>query len=237
MRLRRIFGALLPVALLLALLAPGAGATAFPLARSGSWQQMEFRCEADTSQAYEWRVEILSPGGDWYAVPPGVSGVLTQELPAEGVLALVIKTPGRYRVSLVLDGAQSEAYEVQLLDDSLLQVALASARALVSNPNSRYDAGYVVRLKQAIAAAEALYTQPAGVTRETMDTKTADLRALADSPVFARSNSALVNRLAPGWWKFVDAVTAPFRSLQDFPTWGSFFTLLAEGLRAMVNPQ
>jgi hypothetical protein len=70
-----------------------------------------------------------------------------------------------------------------------------------------------------------------------MDAKTAGLRALAGSPVLARSSSALLNRLAPGWWKFVDAVTAPFHWLQDFPTWGSFFTLLAEGLRAMVNPQ
>jgi len=237
MRLRRILGTLLPVALLLALLAPGAGAAAFPLARSGSWQQVEFRCEADTSQTYEWRVEILSPGGDWYPVPPGVPGILTQDLPEEGVLALVIKTPGTFRVRLVLGGAESEVYEAQLLDDTALQTALTSARALAANPNGRYDAGYIARLKQAIAAAEAIYTQPAGVTREGMDVRTADLRALAGSPVFARSNSGLVNRLAPGWWKFVDAVTAPFRSLQDFPTWGSFFTLLADGLRAMVNPQ
>ena len=237
MRLKRILGTLLPVVLLLALLAPGAGAAGFPLARSGSWQQVEFRCQADTSQEYEWCVEILSPGGEWYAVPQGVPGVLTQELPAEGVLALVIKTPGLFRVSLVLGGTVSEVYEAQLLDDSTLQSALVSARALAANPNSRYDAGYIVRLKQAIAAAEALYTQPAGVTRDTMDAKAATLQALADSPVYERSSSALVNRLAPGWWKFVDAVTAPFRWLQDFPTWGSFFTLLAEGLRAMVNPQ
>ena len=237
MRLRHIFATLLLAALLLALLAPGAGAAGFSLARSGSWQQVEFRCQADTSQEYEWRVEILSPGGDWYPVPPDVPGVLTQELPAEGVLALVIKSPGLFRVSLVLGGAQSEVYQVQLLDDNALQAALASARVLAANPNNRYDAGYVARLKQAIAAAEALYTQPAGVTREAMETKTADLCALAGSPVLARSNSTLVNRLAPGWWKFVDAVTAPFRWLQQFPTWGSFFTLLAEGLRAMVNPQ
>ena len=237
MRLKRILGMLLPVALLLALLAPGAGATAFPLARSGSWQQVEFRCQADTSQAYEWRVEILSPGGDWYAVPPGVPGVLTQELPAQGVLALVIKTPGHFRVSLALGRALSEVYEVQLLDDSALQAALVSARALAANPNNRYDSLYILRLKQAIAAAEAPYAHPEGVTREAMDAKTAALQALVDNPVLERSNSALVNRLAPGWWKFVDAVTAPFRWLQDFPTWGSFFTLLAEGLRAMVTPQ
>ncbi|MCL1951278.1 MAG: hypothetical protein FWF60_00475 [Oscillospiraceae bacterium] len=237
MRTRHIFVALLLAALLLALLAPGVGAAGFPLERSGSWQQMEFRCQADTSQDYEWHVQERSPDGDWGDVAPGATGVLTQELPAEGVLALVLKAQGRFRVSLVLGGAESEVYEVQLLDDSALQTALASARLLAANPNNRYDAAYIARLKQAIAAAEALYTQPAGVTREAMDAKTAGLRALAGSPVFARGSSALLNRLAPRWWKFVDAVTAPFRWLQDFPTWGSFFTLLAEGLRSMVNPQ
>jgi len=237
MRIRRTLGALLLAALMLALLAPGAGAAGFPLARSGSWQQMEFRCLTEPSQEYEWRLQILSPGGDWYAVPQGVPGVFAQELPAQGALALVIKNPGRYRVSLVLDGVESEAYEAQVLDDTALQAALTSGRALAANSNSRYDAGYVAQMKQAIAAAEALYTQPVGITREVMDAKTAGLQALAGNPVLARSNFALFNRLAPGWWKFVDTVTAPFRWLRDYPTWGSFFTLLAEGLRAMVNPQ
>ena len=238
MRIGRIFGALLAAALLLVLLAPGVGAAAgFPLAQSGSWQQMEFRCQADTAQEYEWHVQMLSPGGEWAVLSPGAPGVFTQELPAEGVLALVLKAPGRYRVSLVLDGGESAVYEALLLDDAALQAALASARALASNPNKRYDEGYVARLKQAIAAAEALYTQPAGVTRETMDARTAGLRALAGNPVLAKSSFALFNRLAPGWWKLVDTITAPLRWLREYPSWGSFFTLLAEGLRAMVNPQ
>ena len=234
MRTRRMLGALLLAALLLAFLAPNAGAAGFPLVRSGSWQQMEFRCRADTSQGHEWHVQIFTRG-EWADVPAGA--LLTQELPAEGVLALVLKAPGRYRVSLSLGGAESEIYEAQLLDDTALQAALASARARAANPNKRYDADYVARLQQAIAAAEALYTQPAGVTGEAMSARTADLLALADNPVWARGGSALLSRLAPGWWKFVDAVTAPFRRLQDYYTWGGFFTLLAEGLRAMVNPQ
>jgi len=238
MRTRRILAALLAAALLAVLFAPCAGAAAgFPLAQSGSWQQMEFRCRADTSKDYEWRVQILSPGGDWFDVPPSAPGVLTQELPAEGVLALVLKAPGRYRVSLVLNGEESAVYAALLLDDNALQAALASARMLASNPNKRYDEGYVTRLKQAIAAAEALYTQPTGVTREAMDAKTAGLRALADNPVLSKSNFALFNRLAPSWWKLVDTITRPLRWLREYPTWGSFFTLLAEGLRAMVNPQ
>jgi len=237
MRIRRILGALLSAALLAVLLAPGVGAaTGFPLAQSGSWQQMEFRCQVDTPQEYTWRVQMLS-GGAWAALAPGAPGVFAQELPAEGVLALVLKAPGRYRVSLVLDGAESAVYEALLLDDATLQAALASARALASNPNKRYDEAYVARLKQAIAAAEALYTQPAGVTREVMDARTVGLRALAENPVLAKSSFALFNRLAPGWWKFVDTITAPLRWLREYPSWGSFFTLLAEGLRAMVNPQ
>ena len=213
MRTRRMLGALLLAALLTALLTTGAGAAGFPLARSGSWQQMEFRRSADTSQDYEWHVQRLSPCGEWLDVP--ANALLTQEFAAEGVLALVLKAPGRYRVSLSLGGAESEVYEAQLLDDTALQAALASARALAANPNKRYDAEYVARLQQAIAAAEALYTQPAGVTGEAMSTKTADLLALADDPVWARGGSALANRFVPGWWKFVDAVTAPFRRLQD----------------------
>jgi len=224
------------VVLLSALLAPGAGAAGFPLAQSGTWQQMEFRCHAETPRDYEWRVQILSPGGDWFPVPPGAQSVLTQELPAEGVLALVLKAPGLFRVSLVLDGAESEVYQAQLLDDRPLQKAMTVARALASNPNKRYDADYVARLKQAIAAAEAFYTQPTGVTGAAMSARTADLQALAANPVLVKTGSALLNRLAPGWWKFVDSITAPFRWLQDYPTWGSFFTLFAEGLRAMVNP-
>ena len=233
MRIRRFICAALLAALLVALLAPCAGAAGLSLERSGSWQQMEFRCRAaDWPPAYEWRVRVLSPSGEW--VP--AQDALAQELPAEGVLALVLKAPGRYLVSLVLGGVESEAYEALLLDDDALQEALAAARALAANPNNRYDAGYVARLKQAIAAAESLYTQPAGVTLEGLNARAAALRSLAASPVLAQSDSALLNRLAPGWWKFVDTVTAPFRWLQDYPRWGGLFTLLAEGLRAMVSP-
>ena len=232
MRARRFVCVFLLAALLTALFAPCAGAAGFPLERSGSWRQAEFRCRtAQPPVSCEWRVLILAPGGEWVQA----QDFLTQELPAQNMLALVLKAPGEYRVSLVLDGAQSETYEALLLDDSALQAALPPARALAANPNKRYDAAYIAQLKLAIAAAEALYTQPAQAARAAMETKTADLEGLAASPVLARSSFAFLNRLAPGWWKFVDTVTAPLHWLQSYPNWGSFFTLLGEGLRAMVK--
>lgn len=235
MRIRRMVAAILVAAVLAMLFGmQGMGAASFSLEQNGSWQQMELSCKTQGQPDYEWRVQMQGPDGGWSDLTPGAEGAPVQEKTADGVLALVLKVPGSYRVSLVLDCTESEVCEVQLLDDSSLQSALTSARTIAANHGSRYDSAYMSQLKRTIAAAEALYIQTEGVTQTLMDKRTKELQALVGNPVLAKTSFSFLNQLLPGWWAFVDTVTAPLRRMQENPQWDSFLSLLAEGLRRIL---
>lgn len=252
MKRKRLLSILLAVVAMAVCCAQGVcavGAADVRLTCSGGWQQVEIRWAVPEKDAffglldaggahYDWSVRKVLDDGSLAPVPmTEPCGVFVRELRQEGVLVLSLKaTPeaqyGQFEVRLRVDGAESAPVYVWLLDDSALRDSLAQARPLAANPNKRYDQDYISSLRAAIAAAEALYTATA-VTPAEIGARVAALQALAQAPRLSLTGSGFLNKLAPGWWKFTDFVTAPLRLLQN--RWNNLFTVVEQVLAAAVT--
>jgi hypothetical protein len=256
MKLKRMIGVLLAMLVLASGAVLGARAAWAPgeavtLAQSGGWQAAEVRWivtgdkdeffaenDAGTSNYY-WTVEKIADNGtdddtdDTRTMVPLEErrGVYLKELRKDGSVSLTLKAEpeklyGQFLVSLSVNGSQSKPVVVWLLDDSDLQAAIKAAKTVAANPNDRYSADYIAALNQAIANANALYGQ-SDVRPGDISAAEEALRKLTAVPVLALTDNDFINNLVPGWWGFVDFISAPFLWLQN-ARWSNFFTILAQ---------
>lgn len=238
MKAKRVLCSLLAALLLSIGATPAAAweppAGGFALEARGGWQQTELRwipegvasaffaAVDDDAIDYVWTVQQVSNPGESPEVLTAVAaenpGVTAKELRAEGALVLTLKATantleGRFKISLSLDGAESQPIYIWLMDDSALQTALHQARELLANPGKRYAAAYIASLQTAADKADALYLN-AQATPTDINASVAEINALVSSPALALTKYEFVNNLIPGWWKLVDLVTSPFQRLQ-----------------------
>ena len=236
MKVKRIMAVLLAAALLALFGVQGVGAASQPpsIERSGSWQQAEFRWQMpENAQDLDYRWEILrltnpaAPEEDqiWsnvqtYHHVPGksqhiISGAIVREIDGTSFLSMgpSYLIQGYFHVRLIVgDEIAAEDY-VWLADDSALQHALDEAKRLTAR-SRRYTKEYIAKLQGAIADAQALYAADWQVTPDDIAARTTALVALMAQPELSMTGSDFLNRLVPGWWKFVDFATAPLRWLQ-----------------------
>jgi|GEM_PF-2529996 len=221
--MKRIFSIIFTVALLAAFAAGVFAVPQLALVQNGSWQQHEFLWQGNAEHLV-WQIDVLQGDAMTHEAVFGDIHVLS--------LRTMPETNTFVRVVLVVDGIASQASYVWLLCDAQLQVVLTQAQTIAQNPNGRYCPAYIAQLQAVISTAQAFYTTQEIITPDHFTAMVEQLSLLCSNPVLAQ-NSGLFRRLAPAWWRMVDAVTSPLRSLQNHGRTGVFMPVVGRVISAV----
>lgn len=258
MKVKRILSVLLALLMAACLLGTGASAAweapeaaqTFSV-KSAGWGYKEVSW-AVTGEAADFFADLAAGGAtySWQVVDAdgrtilvkAVNGLADLRDKAAGSLVLVmtpgqIKNYGAFTVTLNLCGVASEAVTVTLADDSALSAAIAEAKAVAANPNDRYTDAFILRVENAVAAAEALLGS-AAMTADAALIAVATLRAAFAEPEYALTGVGFLDDLlAPriaGLWGCFDAIASPFRALRNL-NWSSITTLILNTIIAIFT--
>ena len=200
----------------------------------------DFFADLDADEiAYEWLV--VNAAGATIAVK-AENGLADLPDSTTGNLVLVmtpgkIKNYGEFKVTLNLNGVPSGTVTVTLVDDTALNDAIAAAKAYAANPNGRYTDCFVLQVENAIAVAEGLLGS-ATMTAAKAEAAVAALKAsYATQDYMLTGIGFLDDFLAPriaGLWGSFDAITTPFRTLQNL-NWSSITTLILNTIIAIFT--